>query len=432
MINLSSCLSNIIHSYPSGKIFWVAYSGGMDSHVLLHAMAQLRDSFKFKLRAVHINHNLNPQADKWVNHCQHICAELAITCEVIQVQIDNKPRESLEACARNARYKAISELLEKDDVVLTGQHADDQTETVLLQLLRGAGVAGLASMPETSKLGIGWLVRPLLNYSRKQLFEYAKHLQWIEDDSNNDIKFDRNFLRHEVIPILKQRWGNINKTLGRVANNQAEANELIKILASQDLQFCVGKELNQLFIPNIVNLEPIRQRNLLRFWLEQLNLTIPSAAQLQHIIDDSLTAKPERQPLVSWKGGEVRRYKQHLFAMPNLPPVPTEDITWLFPNPIDLPLGKLTVQKVQAGGLNLPMETTLKIRFRKNGESLQLHNHKHSVKKLLQTAQIPSWQRPFIPLIYLDDILIAIPNIGVADKFTTPANGWKVSLSLIF
>ncbi len=432
MINLSSHLSNIIHSYPSGKIFWIAYSGGMDSHVLLHAMAQLRDSFKFKLRVVHINHNLNPQADKWAKHCQHICAELAVTCEVIQIQINHKPRESLEACARTARYNAIAELLETDDVVLTAQHADDQTETVLLQLLRGAGVAGLAAMPKKSQLGVGWLVRPLLNYSHDQLLKYAKYLQWIEDDSNADTRFDRNFLRHEIIPTLKQRWVNINKIIGRVADNQAEADKLIKILAKQDLQSCVGKEPNQLLIPSLINIEPIRQRNLLRFWLKQLNLTIPSAAQLQHIIDDMLTARPERQPLVSWSGGEVRRYKQYLFGMPNLPSVPTDAITWLFPNPINLPFGQLTVKKVQSGGLNLPLETTLQIRFRENGEFFQLHNHKHSVKKLLQTAQIPAWQRPFIPLIYLDDMLIAIPNIGVTDQFIAPANGWKVSLSLIF
>ena len=432
MINLSSHLSNIIHSYPSGKIFWIAYSGGMDSHVLLHAMAQLRDSFKFKLRVVHINHNLNSQADKWAKHCQHICAELAVTCEIIQIQINHKPRESLEACARTARYNAIAKLLETDDVVLTAQHADDQTETVLLQLLRGAGVAGLAAMPEKSQLGVGWLVRPLLNYSHDQLLKYAKYLQWIEDDSNTNTKFDRNFLRHEIIPKLKQRWVNINKTIGRVANNLAEADKLIKILAEQDLQLCIGKEPNQLLISSLTDLEPIRQRNLLRFWFKQLNLTIPSAAQLQHVIDDILTAKPERQPLVSWQGGEVRRYKQHLFAMPNLPPVPTDTITWLFPNPINLPFGQLTAQKVQSGGLNLPLETTLQIRFRKNGEFLQLHKHKHSVKKLLQTAQIPAWQRPFIPLIYLDDMLIAIPNIGVSDQFIASANGWKVSLSLIF
>ncbi len=428
MISLRNHLSNIIHSYTSSKLFWVAYSGGMDSHVLLHAIAKLRDSVKFQLRAVHINHGLNPQADDWVNHCQHICAELAIVCEVIQVQVQPKPRESLEACARTARYHAISQLLGNNDVVLTAQHADDQAETVLLQLLRGSGVAGLAAMPEKSSLGVGWLVRPLLNYSRSQLLEYAKHLTWIEDSSNTDTRFDRNFLRHKVIPLLTQRRININKTLGRVAHHQAEANELIQILAAQDLQSCIGKQSDQLFLPALTKLAPIRQRNLLRFWLKQLNLPIPSTVQVQHIINDVLTARADRQPLVKWQGGEVRRYQQHIFAMPNLPLLPTQDINWLFPNPIELPLGKLILAKMPLGGLNLPIATRLQIRFRKSGEIFQWHNHRHSVKKLLQNAKIPPWQRPFIPLIYLDNILIAIPNIGVTDKFVEQGSGWQVSL----
>ncbi|MCK5877196.1 MAG: tRNA lysidine(34) synthetase TilS [Candidatus Marithrix sp.] len=404
----------------------MAYSGGMDSHVLLHAMAQLRNSFNFKLRAVHVNHNLHHQAKDWATHCQQICAELEIICEVISVQVQPKPRESLEACARTARYEAIIKLLAKGDVVLTAQHADDQTETVLIQLLRGSGVAGLAAMPEKSSLGVGWLVRPLLNYSRNQLSEYAKHLQWVEDSSNNDTRFDRNFLRHEIIPLLTQRWPNINKTLGRVANHSAEANELIQILADQDLQTCIGPDSNQLFLPMVNKLTPVRQRNLLRFWLKQLDLPIPSTAHLQHILSDILTAKLDKQPLVHWKGAEIRRYKQYLFAMQNLPSLPTHDITWLFPNPIDLPLGRITVQKVQNGGMNLPENTKIQICFRKGGEFFQWHKHKRSVKKLLQEAQIPPWQRPFIPLIYMNNTLIYLPNIGIADKFTAQEGGWKI------
>ncbi|MDM8565036.1 tRNA lysidine(34) synthetase TilS [Candidatus Halobeggiatoa sp. HSG11] len=427
MTNLNSHLATIIRSCPADKTFWIAYSGGMDSHVLLHAMTQLRESIKFKLHAIHINHNLNSQANDWAKHCQNICAKLSVTCEIIQVKVQPKSRESLEACARKVRYEAIAKLLLKDDIVLVAQHADDQTETVLLQLLRGSGVAGLAAMPEKSRLGAGWLVRPLLNYSRSQLFEYAQHLQWVEDDSNSDTRFDRNFLRHEIIPLLTQRWPNINKTLGRVASHSAEANELIQLLAEQDLQTCVGQHSEQLFLPTVNKLAPIRQRNLLRFWLKQLNLPMPSAAHLQHILSDVLMAKSDKQPLVSWKGGEVRRYKQHLFAMQNLPPLPTHDITWSFPNPIDLPLGKMTVTRVQNGGLHLPINTQLQICFRKGGEVFQWHKHKRSVKKLLQDAQIPPWQRPFIPLIYLDNTLITIPNIGVADKCKSQENGWQIN-----
>ncbi|MDM8569960.1 tRNA lysidine(34) synthetase TilS, partial [Thiotrichales bacterium HSG1] len=353
-------------------------------------------------------------------------AKLSITCKVVTVQVQLKSRESLEATARNARYEAIAKLLKINDIVFTAQHANDQTETVLLQLLRGSGVAGLAAMPEKSCLGVGWLMRPLLGYSRDQLFEYAKDLHWIEDGSNADTRFDRNFLRHEIIPLLTKRWPNINKTLGRVANHSAEADELIKILAKQDLQTCVGSHPNQLFLPAVNELKPMNQRNLLRFWLKQLGLPIPSTAHLQHIVNDILTAKSDKQPLVSWKGGEVRRYKQYLFAMQNLPALPTYDIIWSFPKPIKLPIGTMTVKKVTNNGLNLPLNTQLQIRFRKGGEVFQWHAHTRLVKKLLQDAQIPPWQRPFIPLIYLDNTLITIPNIGIADKFRTQANSWKI------
>ncbi|MBE9562394.1 MAG: tRNA lysidine(34) synthetase TilS, partial [Proteobacteria bacterium] len=366
----------------------------------------------------------------WAKHCQHICAELAIKCKVVQVKVQPQPRESLEACARNVRYEAIAKLLTKDNVVLTAQHADDQTETVLLQLLRGSGVAGLAAMPNKASLGKGWLVRPLLNYRRSQLLEYAKYLTWIEDSSNSDIRFDRNFLRHEIIPLLTQRWPNINKTLGRVANHSAEANELVQILAEQDLRTCIGEYPEQLFLPTLTKFSLIRQRNILRYWLKKLGLSIPSTVQLQHIFSDVLPAKPDKQPLVRWQGGEVRRYKQHLFAMPNLPPLPEHDITWSFPNVVDLPLGKITVEKVQDGGLNLPINTQLNIHFRTGGEVFQWHNHRRSVKKLLQDSQIPPWQRPFIPLIYLNNTLIAIPNIGIADNFKTQKDGWKICYSV--
>lgn len=430
--SIPNLLKILLHNCPPTQCLWIAYSGGLDSHMLLHALAQLRPRLNQQLRAVHIHHGLQSQADDWARHCQQVCQALEIPCEVILVNVRTAPRESLEANARTARYEAIAQLLAPDDVVLTAQHADDQAETLLLQLLRGAGVAGLAAMPPVSRLGKGWLVRPLLAYSRAQLEDYARqaNLLWIEDSSNADTRFDRNFLRHEIMPLLQQRWPSVSYILSRAARHQAEADELVQILAEEDLQICEGNYPEQLFLPALSRLSPARQRNMLRFWLKKLGLPLPSTVQLQHILSDMLSAKLDRQPLVRWRGGEVRRYRNYLFAMPNLPSAPnvSQFITWSLSQPLGLPLGELMANEVPGRGLALPAGTELQVRFRQGGEIFRWRGHQRVVKKLLQAAKLPPWQRYFIPLIYLENTLVAIPSIGIADGFVARnwERGWEI------
>ncbi|MEN9847337.1 MAG: hypothetical protein RL368_77, partial [Pseudomonadota bacterium] len=212
-------LLQTLQELPPCRRYWVAYSGGLDSHVLLHALAKLRTHCTAHLHAVHIHHGLNPRADEWAKHCQQVCADLGIPSTVHAIHIPRNTGASLEALARDARYAALKSIIGEGEVCFTAHHGDDQAETVLLQLFRGAGVAGLSAMPRSAPLGNGWQVRPLLNYSRTQLQHYAttQQLHWIEDDSNLDLRFDRNFLRHAVLPILRQRWGSLSPTLQRVA-----------------------------------------------------------------------------------------------------------------------------------------------------------------------------------------------------------------------
>jgi tRNA(Ile)-lysidine synthase len=429
-------LSNLLdtfRTYPSSPRLWIAYSGGLDSSVLLHAIAQLRGHLPKSplIGAIHIHHGLQLQADNWAIHCQQVCEDQAIPCEVIRVKAQASPRESPEACARTARYAAIAQLLAPEEMVLTAQHADDQVETVLLQLLRGAGVAGLAAMPHLSRLGVGWLARPLLAYTRADLYEYVQQagLPWIEDSSNANTHFARNFLRHEIIPRLRQRWPSMSQTFNRVAHHQAEAKELVEILAAQDLQACQGSHPDQLWLPTFSRFRPVQQRNLLRFWLKQLGLPLPATVHIQQILNDMLTAKEDRNPLVSWRGGEVRRYRQHLFAMPNLPVVPQSQFSWPLPQPLPLPLGWLQAREIHGRGLALPAGTELQVQFRQSGEKLQWRGHQREVKKLLQAAQLPPWLREFMPLIYFQNSLVAIPGIGVCDKLTARAEecGWEIS-----
>ncbi len=414
-------LPDILHICPSTKRLWVAYSGGLDSHVLLHLLAQS----DLNLRAIHINHGLNSDADYWAEHCQNVCKALDVPCDVIKVTVDVAARESLEAKARTVRYQAIIDAIAPDDVVLTAQHADDQAETLLLQLLRGSGVAGLAAMPKDK----GWLIRPLLAYTRAELYEYAQaaNLKWIEDSSNADTRFDRNFLRHEIMPRLQQRWASVSHIISRAASHQAEANELIQDLAELDLQQCQGHTSDQLCLDSLSELSSARQSNVLRFWIKKLALPSPTTKQLQQILSNLMTAKADSQPLVSWQGAEIRRYRQHLFAMPNLP-TSQNTIKWLFLSPLPrLALGNLEV--TQGKGLALPNGTELEIRFRQGGEVIRLNKHQRVVKKLLQAAGLPPWQRQFIPLIYLKNVLIAIPGVGVADGFMTEENGWDIKWS---
>ena len=433
----SNFFETLLAISPPTKHFWIAYSGGLDSHLLLHALAQLRPQLKQKLHAIHIHHGLQAQADDWANHCQDICQALDIPCEVRRVKIDTGDGESLEANARKARYEAITQLLTTNDVVLTAQHADDQAETVLLQLLRGGGVAGLAAMPAITRLGQAWLVRPLLAYTREDLHDYARknELHWIEDSSNADTRFDRNFIRHKIMPVLQQRWSSVSHIFSRVAHHQAEADELIQILAKQDLKKCQGDNPEQLFLPALSSLNTAQQHNVVRFWIKKLGLTIPSTAQLQQIFTNLITAKVDSQPIVRWQGGEIHRYHQSIFAMPNLPNIPDSSycLKCKFPQSLSLPLGELSFNKVQGGGFVLPIGTLLNVRFRQGGETFRWHGHKRVVKKLLQIAQIPPWKRNYIPLIYNDNnILISIPNIGIADGFMARESeiGWEIKWNI--
>lgn len=428
-----SSLSDALKTYPDYQRIWIAYSGGLDSHVLLHAAAQLQHENNNILRAIHIHHGLNKDADLWAAHCQNICAELHISCEVVPVKITCLKGESVEACARKARYSAISKRLTDKDIVLTAQHADDQAETLLLQLLRGSGVSGLAAMPRVYRLGKGKLIRPFLDISRTELRSYAEsmNLSWLEDSSNFDTRFDRNYLRHDILPRLKSRWAGITRTLGRAARHQAEAKYLLEDLGKIDFQNCRGVQNDQISIDALSTLSPARQANVIRYWLNLLKLPLPSDAQLQHILDDMLTAQQDSHPLVRWQGTDIRRYANHLFAMPNLPDFPSNEcLTWLPPAQLILPVGYLVAEETIGQGLVFSEKLT--IRFRQGGENCRWHGHQRPLKKILQSYSIYPWLRGFIPLIYQENTLVAIPNIGICEYFTAKADEKGLLLKWIY
>ncbi len=422
-----SYLLETLKSFPTTPRYWIAYSGGCDSHVLLHALVSLRDSLtSTAIAAVHIDHGLSPDSVKWSRHCAAQCDQLGVPCEVIRV--DAKPRtgQSPEAVAREARYRAFTQLLKEGEGLLMAHHRDDQAETVLLQLLRGAGPAGLAAMPVFSPYAKGFIGRPLLSVSRTAIRRYGEHagLRWIDDPSNFDKAFDRNYLRHAVVPPLQTRWPAFSQTLSRVARYQAEALQLCDSLAVRDLRDVEATARGVLVVSELLGLDSARQRNVIRFWLRQLCLPLPSAKTLQCIQEEALNAEHDSVPLVEWRGAQIRRYRDHLFAMAPLPLLDTSrTLEWDMENALSLPadLGVLRARTVSGFGLRQEIGNIepMTIRFRQGGERLQPagRDHSHALKKLFQEAGVPPWQRSRVPLLYIGVRLAAVVGFWISERF---------------
>ncbi len=402
----------------------VAYSGGLDSHVLLHAAVHgIRDEGKksLNIRAIHINHNLQPESATWVEHCRRVCQQLAVELEIVTLQLAIPPGSSTEAVARAARYQAFHEHLQPGEVLLTAHHQDDQAETLLLNLLRGSGPEGLAAMPESRSFAASVLLRPLLGLNRAQLQAYAQQqqLQWLDDPSNASLQFDRNYLRHAVMPRLTARWPTASRLLARSAQWQGETTELMRDLLADKLQQVRGEHEDTLSVSALLACSVPLQKALLRQWLRECGFTVPSAKKLQHILTDVLAAKADAQPCVSWRDCEVRRYRGEVYALTPLSAHDAQQVwTWLSPyEPLLLDSINVVLDKQVLGDWWLPkLEQSaqiLQVRFRQGGEKLQRGRQHISLKQWLQDKGIPPWQRERLPLIYAGEQLVVIPGLFV-------------------
>jgi len=419
-------LFNTLHDFcleqGFDQTYWVAYSGGLDSHVLLHLLVNLRSLYPVKLRAVHINHSLSPNAENWSTHCAAVCRELQVDYEQQTIDAIASLGESPEAVARQRRYAVFSELLLPKDLLLTAHHQDDQAETVLLQLLRGAGPKGLAAMPRIKPFGHGLQARPLLDFMRVDLKTYAveNQLSWIEDESNDNTDFSRNFIRHQVLPILKERWPSVATTLARVSNNCAEAQQLIDEVSMQDLVITSGSVVGTLSVSRLLKLNPMRQRQVLRLWLKRLGFPVPGMIKIQQVQRDILQARPDKVPHIAWKGVELRRYRDDVYAMPSLHGHNAEQVvSWDLQRPLDLPgVGVLCAVPEMGKGLCADLKE-ITVRFRRGGEVCRLPGRdcSHSLKKLFQEWHIPPWKRDRVPLIYVGDRLAAVAGVFIGNDF---------------
>lgn len=418
-------LLNILESLPATESYLVAYSGGMDSHVLLHSLYALRDKLQADIRAVHVNHGLSLNAGDWTVHCRAVCDSLAIQLQVIDIDASCPKGESPESWARYQRYAALADLIRPGEILLTAHHKDDQAETLLLQLFRGAGPAGLSAMPVSRSFVEGWHCRPLLEFTREQLQSYAgrNKLDWVEDESNQDAGIDRNYIRHELMPAITGHWPGAMETLARAANHQAEAAALLDQLAGLDLANVTGGEPgNMLSAARLKDLSLPRRKNLLRHWLHILQLPIPDAGNMQHIIRDIIDSKWDATPCVSWNGAEVRRYRDYIYASnPLSDHDPEQTINWNLQQQVVVAHGRLSARRGTGNGLKAELcgNNCIEIRYRRGGETIRPggRDQHHELKKLLQESAVPPWLRDRIPLLFIDGRFAAVPGKWIDAEF---------------
>jgi len=293
-------IKDILSEYPDAETCWIAYSGGLDSHVLLYVLASIKKEIKPRLVAVHINHGISIDADLWVKHCQKTCKDYAIEFQSFSVDLSHKSDKGTEAFAREKRYEVFENLLNSKDLLLTAHHMDDQLETILLQLMRGSGPDGLVGMPQAREFSKGNLLRPLLDYSREEIHDYAlsKSLSWVEDESNKSNKYDRNFLRNRIVPELLTRWPGALKTVRRAAKHQAEARSLINEISRSDLEVVCESKYTKVELSRFDNLTGIRKKNVLRAWIKINKLEMPDAQIIEKIIAEVIHANVDRNPCV--------------------------------------------------------------------------------------------------------------------------------------
>ncbi|WP_445937233.1 tRNA lysidine(34) synthetase TilS [Pseudomonas sp.] len=412
-MTLNARLLESLAPWRAAPAWHIALSGGLDSTVLLHLLASLAQREALPpLSAIHVHHGLQAAADAWPAHCRALCAALSVPLQVEFVHV--APGSSLEQAARDARYAAFAGRLGADELLLTAQHRDDQAETLLFRLLRGAGVHGLSAMPVSRALGVGQLVRPLLNCSRDELLAYAREhkLSWVEDPSNADERFSRNYLRRQVLPALLGRWPQAATNMARSAAHLSEAAQLLDELAQQDVAAAeVFSEfawlpLPVLALPVLRSLSEPRQRNALRYWLRPLTAMPDSEhwAGWQTLRDAAQDAAPV------WKlaAGELRRGDERLWWLAG---------DWLCsPVPVNVTVqGNQHVLFPANGSVRIDGQLPAgnwQLGYRQTGDQILLPGRGHrDLKRLFNELRVPAFVRDRLPLLRLDNQVVAVANL---------------------
>lgn len=412
--------------------YLVAFSGGVDSTVLLHALAKTREEHRLPVLAVHVDHGFHAASADWDRHCRRVAAALDIPYEVSRVEVEADTAAGVEAAAREARYAALQGSMRRDDWLLSAHHEGDQAETLLLNLMRGSGLAGLAGIGLFRSFGPGFLVRPLLGVPGEALSAYATEhgLDWIEDPSNLDLRFDRNFLRNEVMPLLRTRWPAVSARLAQSAALAGEASELLAELAAIDLDRLGGP--GRLDIDALRTLSGPRQRNAIRHAIRESGLPPAPATRLYQVVAELVPARGDAQPLVRWPGAEIRRHRGHLYVLSTQADVTDDETLRIDPShgAVDLGpgQGRLSLEGGVSGGIrDYVAKAGLTVRYRQGGEEIRPAGDActRKLKKLLQDRQVVPWMRQRIPLLYAGEDLVAVADLWVASEFSAD-EGYRV------
>jgi tRNA(Ile)-lysidine synthase len=396
-----------------------AFSGGLDSAVLLHALAQSEAARARGLRAVHVDHGLNDDSSEWARRCREFAGALGVDLVVRSVEVVRGRGLGLEASARRARYGEIETLLSPGEIVALAHHRDDQAETVLLKLLRGAGPEGIGAMRPLRRLGHGFAWRPLLGLPRVALREYAEHhrLNWISDPSNADPSIDRNYLRMQVMPRIVSRWPEAEASITQSATWARAAAEFIEIEAGYALARVQGVDPSTLHFREWLDLPQALRDPVLRRWLRALDLPEPTHYQAAELVRQIGEAGEDRQPCVRWPGAEVRRYRDLLHALPPLQVPPFDWVAAFDGGELALPMNLGTLRLVDTQRAPT-LVSKLQVRFRRGGESLRLETggHTRELRDLFQEAGIPPWQRGRLPLVFEPDGgLLAVADLWLSE-----------------
>ena len=413
---------------PAHSLILIGLSGGVDSVVLLHLLHQIAPKFSWQLSALHVHHGISPNADAWVKFCTELCENYDITLAIEHVDIAPLREHGIEAAARKLRHAAFAKQL--CDVVALAHHADDQSETLLLQLLRGAGVRGASAMPLLNKRDASInLLRPLLHCARQEILDYAAEhqLQWIEDESNADDSYPRNFLRHRVLPLLGEKFPAYRDTLARSAQHFAEASSLLDELAQQDGVQAIDGET--LAVAALQSLTPPRAKNLLRYFLHRLGATMPQAAQLDEMLQQLCNAGEDAAVCINFGDWQVCRYQCKVYVLRALGEFDKRIVMpWHGEDQLDWPALNTSLQFKHTQGVGISLgklqHAPVTLRLRQGGETLRPHSKAatRTLKNLLQEHNIPPWQRDRLPLLYCGEELVCVVGVAIAAEFQAVAD----------
>ena len=415
-------LLHILQALPVVRQYLVGFSGGADSSALLFALSKLQNQLTTPVSAVHVNHGLHQDADLWQQHCEDFCAQHVIGLTCLKIDLSTHSGKGQEATARYLRYQAISALLGPNDCLLTAHHANDQAETVLLNLMRGSGVDGLTAMPKCRALGSGVLQRPLLSFQSSALRSYLhnNNVSWLEDPSNQVLSHDRNFLRHEIIPRLESRWPELGKRLLLTRKTMAGTRSLLESIADEYLQ-------QHLPHPLVLNVSPrLKQTSellhlVVRRWLKQSNAPSIPACSLHALSGQVQKATSSHKIVIRWGGWLLRLYQQNLWLHMDVKITACPSVKWPAGS-TGIDLGEdLGLLRLQGRCLaTLPEGFSVGSRRNNKNDVIQLGKHHHKLKNLFQSAGIPPWLRDSIPLCKLNDELVAIGDWCCSEWFA----GW--------